>query len=832
MIELLTQIALALVLLLVVTMPGAPVVAALGGRRALPVALYPAATFAATLTITTIGLVPTLWKGLPLETVLIALFAAFFGGLMVLRMQHPTRRAALGEMLAVSPFGVAKSLSNSLRVIAAGVSVWAFVIGGWLDDGDMLAHLGIARKLSELREPTFAGINYFIDGSLHPGYPAPPWHALTAITANVSTADVATIFWLASAVLAPISALTAAGLAQIVFRSSLAGPLAALVFIAADGMARAPLFGAIGGANSPNAISTQTLLPLCLALYLAALWHPIRAGRRGALWIMALLAVPALVAVHASYLSFLAIIVGGYLIIAVARSFRMPELMRRHITVSAALFVVAVLGLLALRPALSQLVTFKPEVAASALRTELAEYSGIIVGTPAAFHLRIDMLAWFGGIIGIGLVSALLAVRRPREPMAWLLIGGIGAVLLVSQVDPLFTAFSKIGSTHQTKRLYLAMPTELGMVLGAMFVAAACGRWRLRGKRLIPILLALVVGLAWAVLVQYWPAVVDYKAGPSIPLWPIAIIALLFIPAAVYLIFRERGPAPLSTTTSSVREAQHRRAASRTLSPESGLAVDAGISLDARLALEAASADIGEEVAAGYEARDADSSELAETAGEDEAAASAEPVIPHPSIASRRLLGVDITSPVIDVRRGAAVWAYLVIIVATIPLMPDTARAIKASAQTRPSSALHAYDLRHLQPDAIDGLRDLPPRAVVLAPPHPWALRVQAIAPVYVVGVRVTHVARTVENRPVARRIAAQKFLSPGASNADRVDVLKSENVTAIFVPEGFAYGAVRLFLESFPKVFVRVTPEASEQSVWEVRTEELGRIPIFGEGQ
>lgn len=811
MIELLIQIALALVLLLVVTMPGAPVVAALGGRRALPVALYPAATFAATLTIATIGLVPTLWKGLPLETVLIALLIAFFGGLLVLRAQHPTRRAALAEMLAVSPFGVARSLSNSLRVIAAGLAVWAFALGGWLDDGDMLAHLGIARKLAELREPTFAGINYFVDGSLHPGYPAPPWHALTALTANITTADVATIFWLASAVLAPISALAAAGLAQIVFRSSLAGPLAALVFIAADAMARAPLFGAVGGANSPNAISTQTLLPLCLACFLAALWHPIRAGRRGALWIMALLAVPALVAVHASYLSFLAIVVGGYLIIGVARSFRMPELMRRHITVSATLFVVAVLGLLALRPALSELVTFKPQIAAAALRTELAEYSGIIVGTPAAFHLRIDMLAWFGGIIGIGLISALLAVRRPREPMAWLLIGGTGAVLLVSQIDVLFTAFSKVGSTHQTKRLYLAMPTELGMVLGALFVAAACGRWRLRGKRLIPILLALVVGLAWAVLVQYWPAVGSFKTTANIPLWPVAFIALLFIPAAIYIVLRERGPAPQTASTSSAQAALVRRSSARTVEPEGGLAVEAGISLDARLALEA------------------ESVESSETDADEQADPDNTP--PHPSIASRRLLGIDITAPVIDVRRGAAIWAYIVVILATIPLMPDTVRATKTAAVNRPTSALHAYDLRHLQPDAIDGLRNLPARAVVLAPPHPWALRVQAIAPVYVVGVRVTHVARTVKNRPIARRNAAQKFLAPGSSNADRVSVLKEEKVDSIFIPEGFAYGAVRTFLERYPRVFVRVTPESAEQSVWEVQTQELGRVPIFGEG-
>jgi hypothetical protein len=67
-------------------------------------------------------------------------------------------------------------------------------------------------------------------------------------------------------------------------------------------------------------------------------------------------------------------------------------------------------------------------------------------------------------------------------------------------------------------------------------------------------------------------------------------------------------------------------------------------------------------------------------------------------------------------------------------------------------------DPNALSPELVRALREVPPRAVVIAPLE-TSYRILALAPVYVVAAPVSHVADTKANRPYARRNDVARWL-------------------------------------------------------------------------
>lgn len=542
MIALIEQIAAAFALTLVMTYPGAPILALTGVRAALPVPLLPAAALAVTLTLTLPVLVLTLWQGLPIDTVLawqLALTLAAIGIGLSRRRRTGEAVPAWRWLLRHSPIGFFKALPWALRILAAAAGGIAFAFGGWLDDGDMMYHASVARKLAELPAPTFANIQLFVDGSLHPGYPAPVWHELWAVTARLTGFDVLTVLWMAAVPAAMFATLAMAGLAEVALRSRIAAAAGAAVFLLSDGLARAPMYGGILGTASPTGLTVGVLLPLALSCWLLALWHADSRARRAAGALLVLSATPAILAVHVSYIAFLGLVVAGYAVVWAVRSPWPRRIVRRHLVSGVALALVAATGLAAFAPVLAQLATLDAATDAQAARQEFADFQEILVGDVSSYHLRADMLAQFGGLALAGLMCLPLAVLRRREPVAWLLLGAGLFVIGISQLDQLFMAFSSVASVSQSKRLQFAVPHELGLVFGLMLVAHWSARLWSR-RRLAPTIAGggLMMGAAAALFVLAWRVdpLPRLNAVPDVPAWAVQATLGLLVAALVWML--------------------------------------------------------------------------------------------------------------------------------------------------------------------------------------------------------------------------------------------------------------------------------------------------------
>ena len=106
--------------------------------------------------------------------------------------------------------------------------------------GDALFHLGRVRKLVEAPALTTLGVvNEFRDGSLHPGYALPLWHAVLALVAQLAAVDSTAVVLHLDAALVPLLLIVVLAAGWAVFRSRTGGAVLVVAFLALVAFPRA-----------------------------------------------------------------------------------------------------------------------------------------------------------------------------------------------------------------------------------------------------------------------------------------------------------------------------------------------------------------------------------------------------------------------------------------------------------------------------------------------------------------------------------------------------------------------------------------------------------------
>ncbi|MDX6503002.1 MAG: hypothetical protein QOE29_127, partial [Gaiellaceae bacterium] len=428
----------------------------------------------------------------------VGLFAPALAAAMAL---HRSFTFALVLYALVAPLALPFAARARPRRPSSG-TVWVALSGivlGWLlwavsgvVAGDGLFHLGRMRKLLEFPHLSLHRVNEFADGSLHPGYAFPLWHGVLAAIARLAGVDPSSVVAHESALLAPIALLVAHEAGVAVFRSAWLGAAAAAV--QATFFALAPGHGgSYVSLALPATASRQLLAVATIALFFGFVDEP----RRGTGLLLALAAM-SLAFVHPTYVLFLLVLLGGFVLARMLAA-------RRDLaagTKGLALVVLPAAGVVAwLLPIVRQTVSFEP---GSDERTRACtHYASWIAGSCTHYRLDAAVLVRGGAIAIAALALVPLACLALRRRWAALVVGGTVAILALVLVPLLFTTFSDAVSLSQSRRLAGFLPLAFALVGGISVLA--------RLLRIAVVPAALVAGVA---LELAWPG--DFVGAPSL----------------------------------------------------------------------------------------------------------------------------------------------------------------------------------------------------------------------------------------------------------------------------------------------------------------------------
>ncbi len=574
---LLTILTTAAAAVIVVLAPGACLLATWRLDRVVPPPLVPAAALA-------LGLVPlaaitsaTLLLHQPIEAVAVAMAALVLAGWWHLARRTrderhdstpgsrgrartrardwlvPLRDFVAGDWLRGTP-------TPALVLAVAGGLIATFV--GFHAWNDSLYHIGQAQKLLALDAPSFSNTLQFTDGSAHPGYLVPLWHEAVALTSFVARVDPVVAAWILPGVTLTVSVLAFGGLGWSLVRARHATSVAsAAVLVTTIGML--PSAEGIMNGLHPGIIALGVLAPLVLAMLFTALWpEPWRdrddVGPRmttRAATFVAVIGTAEIGLLHVGYLWVLGMGILGYFLVWALRALRAPwsrQVVMRHLSVGAAIAIVAVAVLALLFPGLNRLEGLGRDAQAELEFNDSEEYAGenaanldaVLRGDPAgAFHLRNDYLVLAGGLALLGLLSIPLAFLAPRWPGGWYLVGAATLVLGIAMSDVIFPRFVEIVTLDQARRIERVLPLTMGLTVGALAASVgALALWR-RGGALRAVAVVSTIGVAavGAVVVDAVPRLAGYGGERIVhPRVLVAVLVILLV-GLVVTTFTSRG---------------------------------------------------------------------------------------------------------------------------------------------------------------------------------------------------------------------------------------------------------------------------------------------------
>jgi hypothetical protein len=484
----------------VLLLPGA-LLARAAGRRSMSAALAfsLAGLFAASAVMFALG--GSLWLAL-----------GIYGGLGLAAM--PLARAR--------PAVVPSPVFLAVLAAGAGFGIALWLVAGSLD-GDALFHLARVRKLAAFDRLHLASVNEFADGSLHPGYAFPLWHVLLALVARVGGVDPGAVLLHEPSVLSPLALALAYEAGRTVLGGAWAGSAALAAQVAITGLA-AGHGGAYPALALPATASRQLLVPALLVLFFAFVRRPSWGG------LLALAAgALALALVHPTYALFVAVPLGGYVLV---RALLRPRELGRDLAGLGGLLTPAAAVALWLLPLVRQTASHEPGPA-ERLRG-LRHYAGQVdVLADGSFRLAPEVLSRTGAVSVAALVCVPLAALAARRRWSAFVLGGSLAVLALVLLPDLFSRFADAVSLSQARRAAGFLPFALALAGGAAVLA------RLAGLALLPLALVAGVGLQLA-----YPGDFGYRiaqGGPAFPAW----VALWGGLAALAVAFLRRRSPPL-----------------------------------------------------------------------------------------------------------------------------------------------------------------------------------------------------------------------------------------------------------------------------------------------
>jgi hypothetical protein len=446
--------------------------------------------------------------------------------------------AAFAFSLRATPVGFERADGPALLGVfvlgaaLAGALWWAIgTIGGSLGPelSDALFHLARIRKLDEAGSLESIGVvNEFADADLHPGYAFPLWHGALALIARLAGVDPTLVVLYLPVVLAPLALLIAYGAGRALFRSTAGGVATALGWLA---LAAFP-FGGVGRLQflaQPSGASRYLLVPALLVLFFAYVADGGLAQAAGAAAASFALAV-----VHPTYVLFIALPLGGFLL---ARGVLGDGKDLRRIGAGLAALVL---------PAGLYFLWLQQFIGEAGHRSNF-RFSGQLEMIGSTLRLSADQLAWGGGTKLLALAAVPLALLAGRRRWAGWVVGGTLTLLLVALVPPLFDRVADAVSVAQAARLAGFLPLAFALA-GAALLA---GRLRVAGVACAA-LAAITVELAfnepatqagwfvWAVAIGAALGLAAFGFARPLVLdgggdgrWPIVAAVALTLPAAV-----------------------------------------------------------------------------------------------------------------------------------------------------------------------------------------------------------------------------------------------------------------------------------------------------------
>ena len=372
-----------------------------------------------------------------------------------------------------------------------------------LSTGDMLFHLGRARRLAETDVLSSVAVaNEFADGGLHPGYAFPLWHGTLALVATLAGVDVAHVVLHLSTVLVLPAFVVAYAAGRALFDHWAGGAAVAAAQVAQLGFAR-PGVGSYATLSLPASVTRVVLVPALLALAFAFLRVP---DRRLLPSIAA--ASLAVAVIHPTYLVLVGIPATAFAVLVLAFERPREPVARVLAQVFAAIAVPAGLFFAWLYPSIADQASHR---SAEAERDRALDHYGDalqVVGD--GFRMAPGNLTGRGPVFLAAFVLlpvAALAVRRRWGAYA---TGGTLAALVFLLVPALFVALSDLMLVSQARRLADFLPVPF--VLAAAAVVA--GRYRLAG-------MAAALGLGVLLQVVYGVTSAEdvTNRGPGWPLW-------------------------------------------------------------------------------------------------------------------------------------------------------------------------------------------------------------------------------------------------------------------------------------------------------------------------
>ena len=509
----------------VLLVPGAFVVRALGSPKDLGVAVAAALAWSLFLLFGALLLTFAVEGSLTLALVLLA---------------AATLAAAAGALRRESPAVARDDLVATLGVTLASLPLAA---AAWFvhrtATGDALFHVAYVRKLEELATlDSLESVGQLADAGLHPGYAFPLWHGALAAVVRLAGVDSTETVIRVGPVLTPLFIVIAYGAGAVLFRSWAGG-----VALAAGATGIAALTGERLGAlevlSDPEGAARHLLVPALLAL---VFWYA-RGGGAPALAGVAAASF-ALAVVHPSYAPYAALVLGGCLLARLAIGRRLRGKVAA-LGISIAALVLATAAFVAwLWPTVADTASVMAGAAETA--RDLARYPGMFEGTAESFSVDPAAITRRGGLVVAALLAVPLAAFAGRRLWAALVLGGSLAVVAVLLVPPLLTLLADLASVSQARRLvgFLPLPFALAGAavlagrfrlagVAAAFAAGAVVRWAFppdggSGPGEWPVWVA-VAGGAVALVVAAWRR----PEGPRVTAWAAAAAVALVAPSAV-----------------------------------------------------------------------------------------------------------------------------------------------------------------------------------------------------------------------------------------------------------------------------------------------------------
>lgn len=541
------------VALIVLTVPGLTLVSL--GRCAswLPAPLLPAACVTSSLLMISPLLALRLTVHLPIALTILGMLALTVGLWLLARRTLPTdstrlQRATLG-VISNGPEWSDPWIRTGMG--ATLIALVTAVISGGAVRSDAMFHTMQALKLQRLPHPGWNNTLQFIDGSAHPGYLLPSWQEMVALIATAGWVQPIDVMWMLPVVLTPIAVLAWGGMGMLVIRSRAGFALGAVSFVLLQIITTTSSLFAIRQAAYPRQVITDIVFPVLICAWLASGDRATTGSHRRSARIALAAAVAVVVVLHNSYIVFLAIMLAGSAIAQLLAGGRgeLRETLARLSVNSLIAGGVSGAGIAIMLPTIRQLnivqvqgagVSLEQQQANAPIGMRLGEY---FIGTSQAFHMRADLLVWYGGLSLLALCCIPITVLLGRTAIAQFVLGSTLAAQVAVLLAPICMPLVDAIGANQVRRISLAVPVVPAMTITLVLLAMGLDRLWTRGRsgRWLGYASALACsGVIAALTYRYWLQLIPDRS--FLPLWPI------YATAGVLLVLAVAGVASLATS--------------------------------------------------------------------------------------------------------------------------------------------------------------------------------------------------------------------------------------------------------------------------------------------